>query len=95
MSNVVDLLERMGQSSRLQSLSADNLAQELAQAGIEPAVQAAIVQQDPRQLEELLGASHNVCCLVHAPQDDEPDEPQPEDDKRSHLSSAHRVLRAS
>jgi hypothetical protein len=80
-SNVVDLLERMGRSSRLQSLSSEQLAQELAQAGVEPAVQAAIVQQRPRQLEELIGAVRNVCCMVHAPQDDEPEEPaeQPED----------------
>ena len=79
MSNVVDLLERMGQSSRLQSLTGEQLAQELAQAGVEPAVQAAIVQQRPRQLEELIGASQNVCCMVHAPQDEEPEEPQDED----------------
>lgn len=94
MSNVVDLLERMGQNSRLQSLTGEQLAQELARAGLEPAVQAAIVQQRPRQLEELLGASHNVCCLVHAPQDEEPEDNQPDDDKRMDLS-AHRVLRAS
>lgn len=75
MSNVVDLLERMGRSSRLHSLTEEQLAQELAQAGIEPAVRTAIVQQRPRQLEELIGASKNVCCMVHAPQDDEPDEP--------------------
>ena len=54
MSNVVDLLERMGRSSRLKSLTSEQLAQELAQAGIEPAVQSAIVQQRPRQLEEYL-----------------------------------------
>jgi hypothetical protein len=69
----------MGRSSRLQSLSSEQLAQELAQAGIEPAVQAAIVQQRPRQLEELIGATRNVCCMVHAPQDEEPEEPQPEE----------------
>ncbi|HWK49338.1 MAG TPA: hypothetical protein VNR40_05595 [Steroidobacter sp.] len=79
MSNVVDLLERMGQSSRLQALTGEQLAQELAQTGIEPAVQAAIVQQRPRQLEELIGATRNICCMVHAPQDEEPEEQQPED----------------
>jgi hypothetical protein len=78
-SNVVDLLERMGRSSRLQSLTSEQLAQELAHAGVEPAVQAAIVQQRPRQLEELIGAIRNVCCMVHAPQDEEPEEPQPEE----------------
>lgn len=82
MSNVVDLLERIGQSSRLQALSGEQLAQELQLAGIEPAVQAAILEQRARQLEELIGASSNVCCLVHAPQDEEPDEQQPEDDEQ-------------
>lgn len=99
MSNVVDLLEKIGQSSRLQALSGEQLAEELSQAGIEPAVQAAIVQQRPRQLEQLLGASTNVCCLIHAPQDEEPDGEQPDDEKSVALSAQsgadRRVARAS
>lgn len=87
MSNVVDLLERMGRSSRLQSLTGEQLAQELLQAGVEPAVQAAIVQQRPRQLEALIGANKNVCCLVHAPSDEEPEE-QPEDGAERRVSRA-------
>lgn len=81
-SNVVDLLERMGQSSRLQTMGAEQLAQELRLAGVEPAVQSAILEQRARQLEELIGASTNVCCLVHAPQDEEPEEQQPNDDEQ-------------
>ncbi|MDY6948135.1 MAG: hypothetical protein SXG53_20700 [Pseudomonadota bacterium] len=87
MSNVVDLLEKIGQSSRLQALSGEQLAQELSRAGLPPAVQAAIVQQRPRRLEQLLGASPNVCCLIHAPQDDEPDQKQPDDDDKSSAQS--------
>lgn len=82
MSNVVDLLARMGQSSRVQALSSEQLAQELRLAGLDPAVQAAILEQRSRELEELIGASKNVCCMVHAPQDDEPEEEQPADDKQ-------------
>lgn len=97
MSNVVDLLERIGQSSRLQALNGEQLAQELSRAGIDPAVQAAIVQQHARQLEQLIGASENVCCLVHAPQDEEPDEKTPDDKKSFDLSARsgarHRVAR--
>lgn len=99
MSNVVDLLEKIGQSSRLQGLGGESLAQELSRAGIDPAVQAAIVQQRARQLEELIGASTNVCCLVNAPQDDEPDEQQPDDEKSAALlvqaGAERRVARAS
>ena len=96
MSNVVDLLERMGQSSRLQALSSEQLAQELARAGMDPAVQAAILEQRARQLEELIGASSNVCCLVHAPQDDEPDEKQPNEPQKDNdlTLSDRRVARA-
>ena len=100
MSNVVDLLEKIGRSSRLQALSGEQLAQELSLAGIEPAVQAAIVQQQPRQLEQLLGANTNVCCLVNAPQDEEDEEPeerQPDDKKISlsrHFGADCRVARA-
>ncbi|HEY0684085.1 MAG TPA: hypothetical protein VGD45_17265 [Steroidobacter sp.] len=96
MSNVVDLLERLGQSSRLQALSGEQLAQELSRAGMDPAVQAAILAQRARQLEELIGASSNVCCLVHAPQDDEPDEQQPEQPAKDNdlTLSDRRVARA-
>lgn len=97
MSNVVDLLEKIGQSSRLQALGGEQLAQALSEAGIDPAVQTAIVHQRPRELEQLLGAPGNVCCLIHAPRDDEPEE-QPDDDNRSFAlaaqSDAERVARA-
>ena len=97
MSNVVDLLEKIGQSSRLRALSGEQLAQELSLAGIEPAVQAAIVQQRARELEQLLGATTNVCCLINAPQDEEPEEQQPDDEKTSlsgHSGADRRVARA-
>src|SRR5690606_18554503 len=94
-SNVVDLLEKIGQSSRLQALGGEQLAQELSRAGLDPAVQAAIVQQRPRQLEQLIGAPSNVCCLIHAPQDEEPDEQQPDDDKRLALSAQPNVERVA
>lgn len=73
-SNIVDLLERIGRSSRLHALSGAQLEQELSSAGVAPAVQAAILRQHARQLEELIGASKNVCCLIHAPQDEEPED---------------------
>jgi hypothetical protein len=80
--NIVVLLERIGRSSQLHSLTGEQLKQELSAAGVAPAVQAAILRQQARQLEELIGASTNVCCLIHAPQDDEPDEtPQKDGDE--------------
>lgn len=79
-SNIVVLLERIGQSSRLHALSGEQLKQELGSAGVAADVQTAILQQHARQLEELIGASKNVCCLIHAPQDDEPEDEAPQKD---------------
>lgn len=102
MSHVVALLEKIGRNSRLHSLTGEQLAQELSAAEIEPAVQAAILQQRAAQLEELIGASRNVCCLIHAPQDEEPEDSEPQDDEniRNRGASAqhgadHRVAGAA
>src|SRR5690349_21259527 len=78
---VVALLEKFGQSSRLHTLSGEQLIQELQSAEAPAEVQEAILHQRARQLEALIGANENVCCLVHAPQDEEPQdhEPQPEE----------------
>jgi hypothetical protein len=73
-SNIVVLLERIGRSSQLHALSGEQLKQELSSAGVAPSVQAAILEQHARRLEELIGASKNVCCLIHAPQDEEPED---------------------
>jgi hypothetical protein len=86
-SNIVVLLERIGRSSRLHALSGEQLKQELGTAGVAADVQKAILQQHARQLEELIGASKNVCCLIHAPQDEEPEDEAPQKDSeevRSH-----------
>jgi len=79
-SNIVVLLERIGQSSQLHALSGEQLKEALDAAGVAPAVQTAILQQHARQLEQLIGASKNVCCLIHAPQDEEEPDEQPQKD---------------
>lgn len=88
-SNIVVLLERIGRSSQLHALSGEQLKQELSSAGVAPAVQAAILRQQARQLEELIGASKNVCCLIHAPQDEEPDETPQKDSEEIQGELAH------
>ena len=60
------------------------LCQALLNAQIDPDVQAALLDSDQSRLEALLGATTNVCCMVHAPEDDEEtpeDEPAEEDDQ--------------
>jgi hypothetical protein len=84
MTNVIDFLERLGQDARLRYASAEELDRVLIGAQIDPALRAALLGEDQRQLEALLGAATNVCCMVHAPEDDEEetedDEGEEEDD---------------
>lgn len=81
MSNVLDFLERFGQDAQLRYATCEMLEEALRSAGIEPAVRAAILGNDQRALEALVGAVPNVCCTVH--KEDEEDEEEEEDDEES------------
>ena len=82
MSNVIDFLERMGQDAQLRYATIAEVEQALAGAQIDPALRAAILGADQLQLEALLGAATNVCCMVHPTEeeDDEEDDDEDEDD---------------
>jgi len=77
--NVIDFLERFGQDAGLRYASGDVVAEALQQAGIEPALQAAILAKDQRTLQALLGSDTNVCCLIH--KDDEEEEEETDEDE--------------
>ena len=78
MSNVIDLLERLGKDAQLRHASDGELEQAMIRAQIDPAVRAAILLRDQRRLEELLGADANVCCMIAVPAQEEPDEEEEE-----------------
>jgi hypothetical protein len=80
MSNVIDFLERMGQDAKLRYAVGEEFATALAAAGIDPAVRAALVNEDRPRLEALLGASANVCSMVHRPEEPDEGESVEEDD---------------
>jgi hypothetical protein len=80
MSNVIDLLERLGKDAQLRNASDGELEQVMIRASIDPAVREAILGRDQRRLEELLGAAANVCCMIFVPAQEEPEE-QEDDDK--------------
>ncbi|THD10021.1 hypothetical protein [Rhodanobacter lindaniclasticus] len=63
MSNIIDLLEKIGQDARLRHASSDDMDQVLTRAEIDPEVQAAILAKDQSRLEDLLAAS-NVCLAL-------------------------------
>jgi len=83
--NVIDLLEKLGQNADLRYAPAAAIGEALSSAGVEPRLQSAILNKDQRALETLLGADTNVCCMVHAPDDDEDEDEdeEHEDDKES------------
>jgi len=97
MSNVIDFLESLGQDAKLRHASRDEMERALLNAQIEPELRAAILDADQARLEALLGAQANVCCMIHAPEDDE-DEPEDEpgnddgdEDDDSQHSAVHRA----
>lgn len=70
MSNVIDLLERMGQDARLRHASQDEVEFALAGAQIDPGLRAAIVAKDQTKLEMLLGTG-NLCCMQFPAKEEE------------------------
>jgi hypothetical protein len=73
MSNIIEFLAKLGQDSQLRNATGRELQTALEQAGIEPAVYAALTSADRHGLETQAGAATNVCCLVHAADDEEDD----------------------
>jgi len=83
MSNVLDFLERMGSDARLRQSGVDGMNLAMEQAAIDPETRRAILESDGARLGDLMAAPANVCCMVHAPEDeeDEPEKDPPADDK--------------
>lgn len=80
MSNVIDFLERLGQDAELCGASAEMLENALRQSGIDPALRVALLGNDQRRLEALLGVQSNVCCLIWK-EDEEPKEEEEEEEE--------------
>jgi hypothetical protein len=80
-SNVIDFLERFGRDADLRHATDDAIADALRNAGIEPQLQAAILNKDQGTLQALLGGDTNVCCLVHSPDEEEEEDDVEEEDE--------------
>jgi hypothetical protein len=78
MSDVIEFLERLGRDAQLRHATDAQIGAALARTSIDPRLQAAILDEDQQQLEALLGADTNVCCMIFVPEDDE-DAPPEED----------------
>lgn len=76
MSKGIELLERLGQDANLRYATGIDLDRALMSAQATPALRAALLQREPHDLEALLGASANLCCMIHPAE--EPEEPEEE-----------------
>jgi hypothetical protein len=73
MSTVIGFLEKLGQDASLRASSVTDLEASLKDAGIEDEARTAILMEDWRKLESLLGAQPHICCAIHRPDDDDDD----------------------
>ena len=89
MSNVIDFLEQMGRDAQLRSATGLEVEAALLRAGIEPSARAAILGGDQLQLESLVGASHNICCMINVPEEEEESEEEDDDDKEEEGEDDH------
>lgn len=80
MSNVIEVLERFGQDAELRYAASDMLEEALRDAGLDPALKAAILGKDQRALEELIGVVPNVCCAVFKEDEEEEEEEEGEEE---------------
>ena len=85
MSDVIDFIERLGQDSALRYASAQAVDRVLSEAQVSPEMRVALAGRDQRLLESLLGATTNVCCVVHAPlgEEDKDEKPRKASEEKS------------
>ena len=81
MSHVIEFIERLGQDAHLRHAPIDAVAQALLQAGIEGPLKAAILGEDRRELEALLGARSKMYCGIYAPEEQEKEDEEKKDDE--------------
>lgn len=86
MSNVVDFLQRAGEDSQLRYASLSGLKQALSQTGIAPPLREALLNGDSAGLAVLLASRTEMCGVIYAPQDEEPDEDQEPHDEKEYTS---------
>lgn len=86
MSDIVDcinVLEKLGADAALWTLGPSGLERLLADAGLDPALRAAIAAGDGGLLGRLLNVRDNVCCLIepHREEEEEDDIEEESDDE--------------
>jgi hypothetical protein len=80
MSNLIDVIERWGRDARWRHATDEAREAALLEAGLEPDVRTAMLGEDQGELESLLGATHNICCMVNHPEEEQ-EEPEEEEEE--------------
>jgi len=80
-SHVIEFLERLGQDAHLRHAPVDAVEQALTEAGIEGPLRTAIMAEDRRELDSLLGARSKMYCGIYAPEEQEEEGEEKEDEE--------------
>lgn len=100
MMDPIDFFEKVGRDARLRYATSAELEDAVARAELDPAIQAAIINDDARELRALLGAPAQLCCLIEKPEEGEEEDEDGEeedgeeesgDDLSSRLAAPSRV----
>ena len=78
MSDVIGLLERMGQDAHWSQVSPENTQLALSETALDPEVQLAIASGNQKALEILLGLSP-LCGMLEPGKEDEQEDQDPEE----------------
>src|SRR5690242_2723011 len=70
MADIIEFLERMGQDAQLRHASEAVLEQAMRDAQMSPRAAAALRVGDRAEIEAVIGAESDICCLVWAPEPD-------------------------
>jgi hypothetical protein len=80
MSNLIDVIEQWGRDAQWRHAPHEAREAALREAGLEPEVRTAMLGADQSMLESLLGATHNICCMVNHPEEEQ-EEPEEEEEE--------------
>ncbi|TLU66813.1 hypothetical protein FE810_04715 [Thalassotalea litorea] len=92
MSNVIQLLERLGEEANLSEHTLENLQKQMANLELSELTQEAILQGDPQALESLLGLSPNLCNIVHQDDDEESDDNEEDTSDNNEQASSQQAI---
>ncbi|HEY2402336.1 MAG TPA: hypothetical protein VGI23_18415 [Steroidobacteraceae bacterium] len=81
MSNLIDVIETWGRDAQWRHATDEAREAALIQAGFAPEERAALLGTDHGALETLLGATHNICCMINHPEEEEQEPEEEEEDE--------------